>query len=134
LNKTLIFVIVLILIVVYGCASPEDTAYKKGINRLNEIEGNFGVNVKTVPESRERLIDLHAQILGFSAADDGTSKALKELLEYRVKILDAERLHAEGWQWGRGSTTDWGFGCRKGSARVLNSSKIRNRVTRPRRH
>jgi hypothetical protein len=52
--------------------------------------------------------------------------SLKYLLDFRIKGIEAEKLHTEGWQWGRGSTTDWGFGCRKGSARILNSSKIRN--------
>ena len=46
--------------------------------------------------------------------------------DFRIKSLEAEKLHLEGWQWGKASTTEYGFGCTKGSARILNSSKIRN--------
>jgi len=125
LNKTIVFSIITLMMLLYGCSS-EDIAFKKGVNKLNEIDEKFGVSIKTVPDSVEGLNKLHAQLLGFYAANEDTSKALEYLLDFRIKSLEAEKLYTEGWQWGRGSTTDWGFGCRKGSARILNSSKIRN--------
>ena len=126
MNKIIVFSIISILIFVYGCTIPEDAAFKKGVKRINEIDEKFGVSTKTVPDSAEELNELYAQLVGFSATNKDISQALEHLLDFRIKSLEAEKLHIEGWQWGRGSTTDWGFGCRRGSARILNSSKIRN--------
>jgi len=126
LNKALIFGILFLLVIIYGCTSPIDASFKKGIKRINEINDNFDVGMKTIPDSVEQIDGLLVQLVGFMVANEDTTKALEYLLDFRIKSLEAELLHTEGWQWGRGSTTDWGFGCRGGSARVLNSSKIRN--------
>jgi len=126
LNKSIIFIFVLSLIIVYGCASPEFAAFKKGVKRINKIDEEFGSNMKIPPDSTEKIEGLLVQLTGFGAANENMPQSLKYLLDFRIKTLEAELLHIEGWQWGRGSTTDWGFGCRGGSARILNSSKIRN--------
>ncbi|MCH8004527.1 MAG: hypothetical protein IH934_07920 [Nanoarchaeota archaeon] len=126
MKKSLIFIFVLSLIVVYGCASSGTITYKQGVKRINEIDENFGATMKTPPDSTEKIDGLLIQIIGFAASNENMPKSLEYLLDFRIKSLEADKLHIEGWQWGRGSTTDWGFGCRKGSARVLNSSKIRN--------
>lgn len=126
MNKTIIFGILFLLVIIYGCTSPIDASFKKGVKRINEINDKFDTNMKTIPDSEEQIDDLLVQLVGFGVANEDTTKALEYLLDFRIKSLEAEKLHIEGWQWGRGSTTDWGFGCRKGSARVLNSSKIRN--------
>jgi len=126
MNKIIIFGMVLFLIVIYGCDSTIDPAFKKGIKRINEINDKFDATMKTPPDSAEKIDGLLTQIIGFAAANENMAQSLEYLLDFRIKSLEAEKLHVEGWQWGRGSTTDWGFGCRGGSARVLNSSKIRN--------
>jgi len=125
-NKSIILVMALFLVIVYGCTSPDDAAFKKGVKRINEIDEKFDSNMKVPPDTKEGVNELLIQIVGFAAANENMPKSLEYLLDFRIKTLEAEKLHIEGWQWGRGSTTDWGFGCRKGSARVLNSSKIRN--------
>ena len=126
MNKSLIFIFVLGLIVLYGCTSPETAKFNQGVKRINEIDEKFGASMKTPPDSAEGVDGLLAQLTGFAVAIEDIPASLKYLLDFRIKGLEAEKLHIEGWQWGRGSTTDYGFGCRKGSARVLNSSKIRN--------
>jgi len=126
LNKIIIFSILFLLVIIYGCTSPEDAAFKKGVKRINEINDKFGVGMKTIPDSEEQIDGLLVQLVGFRAANEDTPKALEYLLDYKIKSLEAEKLHVEGWQWGQRSTTDKGFGCRGGSARILNSSKIRN--------
>ena len=126
MNKIIIFSILALLIFVYGCASPEDAAFKKGVKRINQIDEQFGATMKTPPDSEENVDGLIIQLTGFGAANENMPKALNYLLDFRIKSLEAEKLHIEGWQWGKGSTTDYGFGCRKGTARILNSSKIRN--------
>ena len=126
MNKALIFGILFLLVIIYGCISPIDASFKKGVKRINEIDDNFDAGMKTIPDSVEQIDGLIVQLVGFRVANEDTTQSLEYLLDFRIKSLEAELLHTEGWQWGRGSTTDWGFGCRKGSARVLNSSKIRN--------
>jgi hypothetical protein len=100
--------------------------FKQGVKRINEIDQNYGADMKIPPNSTEKISGLLTQITGFAALNENMPKSLKYLLDFRIKSLEAEKLNIEGWQWGRASTTDWGFGCRKGSARILNSSKIRN--------
>ena len=117
---------ILILVIIYGCDSAIDPDFKKGIKRINKINDKFDATMRTPPDSKEGVDELLIQLIGFSAANKGMPQSLEYLLDFRIINLEAEKLHVEGWQWGRGSTTDYGFGCRKGSARVLNSSKIRN--------
>ncbi|MCH8329356.1 MAG: hypothetical protein IIB81_03105 [Nanoarchaeota archaeon] len=126
MNKSMIFGIALLLIIVYGCVSSGTITFNKGVKRINEIDNQYGVGMKTVPNSTGEINGLLAGLTGFAASNKDMPLSLKYLLDFRIKGLEAELLHMEGWQWGRGSTTDWGFGCRKGSARILNSSKIRN--------
>mgnify|MGYP001378083720 CR=1 FL=1 len=126
LNKSIIFIFVLGLIVLYGCTSPKTAEFDQGVKRINKIDNKFGSTMKTPPDSAKKVDELLVQLTGFSAVNNDMAPSLKYLLDFRIKNLEAEKLHIEGWQWGRGSTTDYGFGCRKGSARVLNSSKIRN--------
>ena len=126
MNKAIIFGIVLILIIVYGCDSSGTITFNQGVKRINKIDDKYGVDMKTVPNSSQEINGLLAELTGFSALNKDMPLSLKYLLDFRIKSLEAELLHIEGWQWGRASTTDWGFGCKKGSARILNSSKIRN--------
>jgi len=126
MNKLLIFIFVLSLIVIYGCDSSGTMTFKQGVERIDKMDEELGATMKTPPDSAEKIDGLLTQIVGFAAANENLPKSLNYLVDFRIISLEAELLHIEGWQWGRGSTTDWGFGCRKGSARVLNSSKIRN--------
>jgi len=125
LNKSIIFLLVLSLIIVYGCTNPEFKSFKKGVEKINKIDEKFDATLKIPPDSTEKIDGLLVQLMGFSAASENMPQSLKYFLDFRIKTLEAEQLHIEGWQWGRGSTIDWGFGCRGGSARILNSSKIR---------
>ncbi len=126
MNKTIIFVLVLFSMILYGCTSSETITFDQGVKRINELDEKYNADMKTPPNSTEKINGLLAQITGFAAANKDMPLSLKYLLDFKIKTLEAELLHIEGWQWGRGSTTDWGFGCRGGSARILNSSKIRN--------
>ncbi|MFC2016737.1 hypothetical protein ACFLUF_03380 [Chloroflexota bacterium] len=126
MNKLMILGIVLSLIIVYGCVGSGTITFDEGVKRINEIDKKFDANMKIVPNSTQEINELLAELIGFSAMNKDMPLSLKYLLDFRIKSLEAELLHIEGWQWGRASTTEWGFGCRKGSARILNSSKIRN--------
>ena len=126
MNKLLIIILVLSLIVIYGCTSPDDKAFKEGVNRINEINSNFDTSMKTIPNAVKDIDELLIQLIGFAASDRTMPQSLNYLLDFRIKSLEAEKLHSEGWQWGRASTTEFGFGCRKGTSRIINSSNLRN--------
>ncbi|MBI2651014.1 hypothetical protein HYX01_00935 [Candidatus Woesearchaeota archaeon] len=131
MNKALFFAIALSLLILIGCATGKKTplekeiTFEKGIERINEIDAKFNANAKTPPNSTKDIENLIAQLTGFSAVNK-IPKSLEYYLGFRIKFLEAERLHSEGWKWGKGSTTDYGFGCKRGSARILESAKIRN--------
>lgn len=125
-NKITLPMSIFLLIVVYGCVSQETITFNEGIKKINEFDKQLGATMKSPPNSTEKIDGLLAQLIGFKVANRNMEEPLANLLDFRIKSLEAERLHIEGWQWGKGSTTDWGFGCNKGSARVLNSSSIRN--------
>lgn len=126
MNKPIIFSIVLSLIVIAGCAGSGTITFNKGVERINEIDNHYNADMKTPPNSTLEINGLLADLTGFAASNKGMPASLKYLVDFRIKSLEAELLHTEGWQWGKASTTEYGFGCRKGSARILNSSKIRN--------
>ena len=125
LNKLIFPLAVFLMVIVYGCATTTVT-FDNGVKKINEFDKQFGATMKAPPNSTEGVNGLLAQLVGFRAANAAMDKSLANLLDFRIKSIEAERLHIEGWQWGKGSTTDYGFGCNKGSARVLNSSSIRN--------
>lgn len=125
-NKIFFPMAIILLTITYGCATSGTIGFNEGIKKINEFDKQFGATIKTPPNSIEGVNGLLAQLIGFKVANVDMDKSLANLLDFRIKSLEAERLHIEGWQWGKGSTTDYGFGCNKGSARVLNSSRIRN--------
>ena len=126
LNKLILPIALFLLVIIYGCANQVDAGFNEGVKKINGFDKQFGATMKAPPNSTEGVNGLLAQLVGFRAANADMDKSLVNLLDFRIKSLEAERLHIEGWQWGKGSTTDYGFGCNKGSARVLNSSRIRN--------
>ena len=125
MNKTALFGTVLLLILIYGCASSQIT-FNQGVEKISEFDKKSGVGMKTLPDSAEGINKLHSQLVGFGAANTNMPKSLKQLLDFRIKTLEAEKIHNLGWQWGRGSTTDDGFGCKKGYAIIRASAKLRN--------
>lgn len=127
MNKLVIIGITLVLLAAYGCSvSSKTITFEQGVERLNEMDKEYGSNMKTPPNSTEKIDGLLTQITGFAALNKNMPQALEYLLDFRIKSLEAEKLHIEGWQWGRASTTEWGFGCKNGYARITESAQLRN--------
>lgn len=124
MNKTIIVVLILGLVVVYGCASSQMT-FEKGVKKINELDKKYGSGLKSPPNSTDGITGLAAELNDFKAANQNIPEPLKYLVDFRIKFLEAEKLNAEGWQWGKASTTEFGFGC-KGYDRILQSSNLRN--------
>ncbi len=125
MNKIALFGTVFLLAVIYGCVSGPIT-FKQGVEKISEFDKKADAGMKTPPNSIEGINELHAQLTGFGAANPNMPKSLKQLLDFRIKTLEAEKIHNQGWQWGEGSTTDYGFGCKKGYAKIRASARLRN--------
>ena len=123
LSKFMVLAIGLIFLI--SCTSHEAITFEQGVERINEINDRFYVDMKTSPGTVEDIDELLAELNELKALNENMPKPLAYLLDYRIKSLEAEKLHIEGWQWGKASTTEYGFGC-KGTERILNSSSLRN--------
>jgi len=122
MNKFFILILLLAALFLYSCTS--EISFNKGIKKLDGFDREHGATLKAPPNVTSEIDGLTAQLIGYSALND-LNEPLELLIDFKLKLLEAEKLHAIGWQWGRASTTKYGFGC-KGYERVINSSKIRN--------
>lgn len=121
------------LLTIYGCASFSELTgfaaskmtFRQGVKKISEIDEKYGATLKSAPAEVNDVEGLLAQFTGFRTINE-LSEPLEYLLDFKIKFLEAEKLNLEGWQWGRGSTTDYGFGCRKGYARVKEAARLRN--------
>lgn len=124
MKKIALITLVAILAFAYGCASGSDMSFNDGVKKLGQFDKKYNSSIKTPPASAAEIGELNAQLVGFKAANK-LSKPLNGLVDFRIVFLEAEKLNAEGWQWGKGSTTDYGFGC-KGYGRIKESARLRN--------
>lgn len=125
MNKPIVLSWILLVIVISSCTPTSKTiTFDEGVERINEIDKKFGASMKTVPSSAENVWGLIVQLTGFGAVNENMPESVAYLLDYRIKGLESEKLYMGGWQWGKASTIDYGFGC-KGAERILNSSKLR---------
>ena len=121
-NKS-IFLLGLVLIFLYSCTANSGVTFDQGIKKINEFDKNYGSTLKSAPNTTVSIDQLLTQITGF-AASNKMEKSLRDLIEFRIKFLEAEKLNAEGWQWGKASTTEYGFGC-KGYSKIKESARLR---------
>lgn len=129
MNKTAIFALILSLAIAYGCAASQMT-FGQGVKKIDELDKKYGSSLKSPPNSTDKIAGLIAELNDFKAANENLPESLRYLVDFRIKFLEAEKLNAEGWQWGKASTTDFGFGCNKGYARILESAGLRNASAR----
>ena len=123
MNKTIIFALILGLAIAYGCSSQ--LTFENGVKKIDELDKKYGSSLKSPPNSTGSIAGLAAELNDFKSANQNLPEPLKYLVDFRIKFLEAEKLNAEGWQWGKASTTEFGFGC-KGYGRITQSSDLRN--------
>src|SRR3989338_2097525 len=97
-----------------------------GVKKISELDKKYGSSLKSSPNSLDNISRLTAELNDFRAANGNLPEPLKYLVDFRIKFLEAEKLNAEGWKWGKASTTEFGFGCNKGYARIIESAGLRN--------
>src|SRR3989338_722589 len=124
MKKIALISLIVMLAFVYGCASGNEISFNDGVKKLEQFDKKYNSSIKTPPSNTGDIGELLSQLVGFKAANK-LSKPLNGLVNFRIAFLEAEKLNAEGWQWGKGSTTDYGFGC-KGYERIKESSRLRN--------
>ena len=124
MKKLALLSLLVMALLLLGCAQPDTMAFKDGVKKLEQLDKKYNSSIKTPPASAAEIDELKAQLVGFKAANK-LSKPLNGLVDFRIIFLEAEKLNAEGWQWGKGSTTDYGFGC-KGYNRIKESARLRN--------
>ncbi len=124
MKRITLIALIAILAFAYGCASGSEMGFNDGIKKLEQFDKQHNSSIKTPPASVTEIDELRAQLAGFKAANK-LSSPLNSLVDFRIAFLEAEKLNVEGWQWGKSSTTDYGFGC-KGYARIKESSMLRN--------
>jgi hypothetical protein len=123
--KIPLIVIFALILIISGCnSSSQSLTFEQGVKKINSIEEKYGANIKTPPQTTDGIDQLVAQLTGFRAVN-GLPESLEKLIDFKIKFLEAEKLHAEGWQWDRASTTEFGFGC-KGYKRIKESARLRN--------
>lgn len=112
------------ILLVYGCANNGVISFNEGMKKLNQFDEMYNATVKSPPPTQDQTTQLIGQLVGFKAGNR-LSNPLSRLIDFRITFLEAEKLNAEGWQWGKASTTKYGFGC-KGYERIRESAKLRN--------
>lgn len=116
-------------ILLASCSGQQRVAaYDQGLALLKATQDKYGVDFEKSPAGADSTASLSAEIVSLRRKVIGNedTKPLLLLLDYRVDVLEADRLLIEGFRWGAASTTEPGFGCKKGSERILNSSRLRN--------
>lgn len=125
MKKPALIAIIIAVLVVYGCANSSNMGFMEGIGKIDKFDEKYNSSIKMPPATTAGIDELKAQLTGFKAANK-LPEPLNNLVDFRIAFLDAEKLNAEGWQWGKGSTTEFGFGCKKGYERIKESARLRN--------
>jgi hypothetical protein len=123
--KSYTITLLIAIFLIAGCNKQELT-FQVGISELQNIDEEFGTTLKSPPDSIEEIDHLQSQIIGLRDEYE-LSAPLESFVDFRISLLEAEKLNAEGWQWGRASTTEYGFGCIKGYERIKESALLRNK-------
>ncbi|HIH91170.1 TPA: hypothetical protein HA281_00025 [Candidatus Woesearchaeota archaeon] len=129
-SKTLSLMMALVAlgVLLASCSQQRITSYDTGVAQLAAIQNKYGVDFQQSPPGADSIASLSAETVALKrkVVENDDMKPLLLLFDYRINTLDADRLLIEGFQWGAASTTEPGFGCKKGSERILNSSRLRN--------
>ena len=122
MNKMILISLLSIILLIASCAS-ETISFNTGMRKTGQLDQKYNSTIKSPPITYEGINNLTADLNAFKA--NKLSKPLNDIIDFKLAFLEAERLSAEGWQWGKGSTTQYGFGC-KGKDRIEESARLRN--------
>ncbi len=103
-------------------AGYTDSEFRNDLNKINEVNNKYQVDLFSFPETVEE----GSQLMSDLKALQFDQEPSKLLLDLRKKLAESDILLKEGWKYGKGSTTKYGFGCRKGLPRLRNATFNRN--------
>ncbi len=130
MKKIILFGMLILIVLVAGCsATGKNVSFDDAIVQIQIWDTKYKAGMVSVPTTNESIKDLHAQLLGYRAANTFDANA-QQLLEYRIKVLDAKLKYEEGWKYGKAGTTEFGFACKSMFYKVKESAVLRNESAR----
>ncbi len=126
-TKTLAAVLFLALFLA-SCQTDRITSYEQGVSQMESLQDKYGATFEKSPPTPQAISSLSSELssLRLKVTENLDTEPLLLLIDYRMNLLESDRLLLEGFKWGAASTTEPGFGCKRGSERILNSSQLRN--------
>jgi hypothetical protein len=125
MKQALLVILAILTVFLMGCSNQFST-YDAGLAEMKRVQQKYGADFEKAP-ILDAIPSLASELQAFERkiVPNEDTKALSLLVDYRIKVLESDRLLLEGFKWEDASTTEKGFGCRKGSERILNSSALR---------
>ena len=117
MNK-IIFIILIIFL--FGCSQNADSGI---IQKINEVNDKYGTTMESFPASVEMVDDMLKDFKSIKEMDPYSK--FDDLLDFRIKTLEAGKLYLKGTRYGNMGTTSQGFGC-KSRAIIIESANLRN--------
>ncbi len=125
MKHALLLALAILTAILMGCSNQFST-YDSALAEMEKIQHKYGVDFEISP-ILDAIPSIVSELQAFERkiVENDDTKAISLLVDYRINVLESDKLLLEGFQWGDASTTEKGFGCRKGSERILNSSALR---------
>ena len=109
-----------------GFAVSEDD-FKNNLKTLEVVNEKYNTNMYSFPLTIEENELLLEDLKNIKTNIDGNiPESSGLLLDFRTKLVESDLFYKEGWKYGKGSTTKYGFGCIKGLPRLRNVTFNRN--------
>ena len=99
--------------------------FENKLEELNRINEKYNTTIYSLPLTIEEDKSLLEELNDLKNNIE-TKEPFKLLLDFRIKLAESDIFFKEGWKYGRGSTTKYGFGCRGGLPRLRNATFDRN--------
>ena len=99
--------------------------FENKLEELNRINEKYNTTIYSLPLTIEEDKSLLEELNDLKNNIE-TKEPFKLLLDFRIKLAESDMFFKEGWKYGRGSTTKYGFGCRGGLPRLRNATFDRN--------
>lgn len=114
-----------------GCAPQQEEdkldTYDSVMEELQQTFGRYQVDLYRPAPSIESSKSLQSELNSLKrkiVKNEDTTPALM-VIDFKINLLESDVLLLDGFKWGDASTTEPGFGCKRGSERIVNSTNLR---------